>query len=324
MTGYDSFCCFRSPQSRLTKRVLWELNTACNLECSYCHTRTERSLHGLSLEKIIQFYDFLKERQITDIIFSGGEPFLRTDIFSILESAHQRGFSIDLCSNGTLIDGDSAARLRETLSEISISLDSHLSDIHDNWRGPGSHQMAITGVRHLVAAGLEVHAISVVTEESFSSMEETAELVAGLGVHSMTFLGRMATVGMSPAFPSRINQARLKERIFSIRETLDIPVNSKRLFFSPAHFPCTAGESMFGIDAEGNFLPCILFKGDHYNMAESPAWKKAFTRYRDRVCRPCEHLSKCHGGCPGASYLEDRTVRVDPLCITAYPGSIKD
>jgi len=282
---------------------------------------TDEKSDGIPLAKIKQFYPILKERQISDIIFSGGEPLLRPDIFDILTSAKKAGFSIDLCTNGTLIGKKEADKLKGILSEISISIDSSSTDIHEHFRGMNSHKRVLAGIHNLISAGVEVHIISVVTDESFKYMEETVSLLSGLDVHSITFIGRMSTIRVKSPLPLTIGQKELREKILEIRETSSTPLNSKRLFFRPSIYKCSAGDSIFGIDAKGNFLPCILLKRKSFSK-NTRAWQKEFAENRNISCKGCENIYNCSGGCPGASCLYDNTIKVDLLCSTAHTGSI--
>ena len=52
--SYDSICCFRSSaHGRI--RVLWELNTHCNLACAFCHASPNTD-HGTDLAAILAGY----------------------------------------------------------------------------------------------------------------------------------------------------------------------------------------------------------------------------------------------------------------------------
>lgn len=317
MPGYDSFCCFRTANSSQAKRVLWELNNLCNLKCKYCHTMTDEKSDGIPLEQIKRFYPFLKERQISDIIFSGGEPLLRPDIFEILTSAKEAGFSIDLCTNGTLIGKKEAAKLKGILSEISISIAGSFPFVQDFVLDVESHLNVLGGISNLIDVGLKVHIISVVTDELFKYMEETVSLLSKLGIHSITFIGRMSTIRVKSPLSLTVGQKELREKILEIRETSSVPLNSKRLFFRPSIYKCSAGDSIFGIDARGNFLPCILLKRKSFSK-NSRAWQKEFAENRTISCNGCENIYNCSGGCPGASCLYDNTIRVDLLCSTAH------
>lgn len=72
MNGYDSICCFRSKIGNASARLLWELNTTCNLRCSFCHTTGQYQNSGRTFEEIKSDMIALKDIPISGIIFSGG------------------------------------------------------------------------------------------------------------------------------------------------------------------------------------------------------------------------------------------------------------
>jgi len=279
MTSYDSFCCFRS-SSNGRARVLWELNTACNLACSFCHAIPNVE-PGIEHADIIAGLRILRRWGIDEVIFSGGEPMLRHDIFTIMEEARSLGFAVDLCTNGTLIDKDVARRLSDLLSEVSVSLDAADAANHDALRRQlGSWSKAVGGIKNLVTAGLEVHVISIVTDRTASSIEETTRFVRGLGAESVTLLGLMPyperngslqagkhlrVVQPHEGTPDRLSlhtRLTLEAHLPEIRHRLHgFRINSKCVVPSQRMGFCGAGSNVLGVDARGNLLPCILLKG---------------------------------------------------------------
>jgi MoaA/NifB/PqqE/SkfB family radical SAM enzyme len=73
----------------------------------------------------------LKDMGIQNIIISGGEPLLHPKLLDIMTALNREGFDLDLCSNGTLINHDVALKLKQYLSEISISIDGYNHFRHD-------------------------------------------------------------------------------------------------------------------------------------------------------------------------------------------------
>src|SRR5438105_14072335 len=66
------------------------------------------------------------------LVISGGEPFVRKDIFEVLQCARDLTFSIKLKTNGILIREREAERLRDLAIEgVQISVYSHRPEVHD-------------------------------------------------------------------------------------------------------------------------------------------------------------------------------------------------
>jgi MoaA/NifB/PqqE/SkfB family radical SAM enzyme len=84
---------------------------------------------------------------VHQISIAGGEPLLREDVFRIIAGFAQRGMSVNLCTNGMLVE-----KYRRQISEsgatcVSVSLDGATADRHDDIRGKsGSFRQIERGV----------------------------------------------------------------------------------------------------------------------------------------------------------------------------------
>src|SRR5437016_8157403 len=89
----------RSPES-----LTFELTYGCNLRCVHCYNPTHRVLpHELSTAEVFSILDQCADLGLASICFSGGELFVRPDVYDIFEHAKGRGLILDLLSNASLI-----------------------------------------------------------------------------------------------------------------------------------------------------------------------------------------------------------------------------
>ena len=74
------------------------------------------------------------------ILFSGGEPLLRDDIWELARHAKKKGIKMALSTNGTLITADIARKIKESGIEYAgISLDGAIPATDDRFRNsPGA------------------------------------------------------------------------------------------------------------------------------------------------------------------------------------------
>ena len=91
--------------------VVWNMNTACNLRCAHCYNESgeARQVQELTTAEAKAFIDDLAEMEVPVLLFSGGEPLLREDLFELGAYAGADGLRPVLSTNGTLI---TAARSR--------------------------------------------------------------------------------------------------------------------------------------------------------------------------------------------------------------------
>ena len=118
--------------------VFWETTAACNLVCYHCR-RTDVadkvSPDELSEQEAKSLIDELADWGRTILVFSGGEPLMRPDIFELMSYASQKRVIVALATNGTLINKDLAKRIRESgVDRVSISFDGADEATHDAFR----------------------------------------------------------------------------------------------------------------------------------------------------------------------------------------------
>jgi len=91
------------------------------------------------------------------LLFSGGEPLMREDIFELISFAGERGLRTVLSTNGTLINKKTARKLKDLdLSYVGISLDG-MRQTHDKFRGvTGAFDAAMAGLKTCREAGMKV------------------------------------------------------------------------------------------------------------------------------------------------------------------------
>lgn len=140
--------------------VVWNLTRTCNLRCIHCYTDSaaKRYPNELTTEQCKTVLDDLAEFQVPAVLFSGGEPLVRSDIYDLAAYARDRGLHVVLSTNGTLIDRQVAQRLKDLkFAYVGISLDSAIPQVHDEFRGmKGAFHKTMEGFRHCVAVGQKV------------------------------------------------------------------------------------------------------------------------------------------------------------------------
>jgi radical SAM protein with 4Fe4S-binding SPASM domain len=137
--------------------VVWNVTGRCNLHCVHCYaSATDRPFTGeLTTTEGLQLLEQLAAFGVPSVLFSGGEPLLRPDLFDLAARARFLGLRTVLSTNGTRIDAETARRIAETgFAYAGISLDG-LEGTHDRMRGqPGAFAASVQAFRHLRAAGV--------------------------------------------------------------------------------------------------------------------------------------------------------------------------
>ncbi|MEO2003846.1 MAG: radical SAM protein, partial [Candidatus Poribacteria bacterium] len=95
--------------------VVWNCTQTCNLKCMHCYA-SSRNKHypgELTTEEAMALMDQLAEFQTPTVLFSGGEPLMRPDLFEVVAYARSLGLRAVLSTNGTLITEKMAEKIRD-------------------------------------------------------------------------------------------------------------------------------------------------------------------------------------------------------------------
>ena len=166
----------------------WNVTRKCNMKCSHCYINadTKESITELTTEEAKNLIDQICEVSKPLLVLSGGEPLLRPDIYELVRYGASKGLKMGLGSNGSLIDTDVAKKLKEAgIETVSISLDSHIPEQHDKFRGiQGSWEKAVNAIKVLRKNGVLVQVNTTVTQQNYSQIDEIMSLVEKLGVEN--------------------------------------------------------------------------------------------------------------------------------------------
>lgn len=140
---------FTNINEHVPKILVWNLTSVCNLNCKHCYMNAVKTKgpNEITTEVAKEFIDDLSEFRLPVLLFSGGEPLMREDIFELGKYAAEKGIRTVLSTNGTLITRDNARKLKESgFSYIGVSLDG-LEKTNDEFRGKiGAFEEAIKGI----------------------------------------------------------------------------------------------------------------------------------------------------------------------------------
>lgn len=130
----------------------------------------------------------LAEFGVPVILFSGGEPLIREDLFELAQYAREQGLNIALSTNGTLITVEAARKLKEIgFGEVGISLDG-METINDTFRGQkGAFEDALRGIRTCVAQGIRVSLRLTITGYNYQEIPRIFQLVEDEKINRVCF-----------------------------------------------------------------------------------------------------------------------------------------
>jgi radical SAM protein with 4Fe4S-binding SPASM domain len=122
------------------------------------------------------------------LLFSGGEPLLREDLFELAGLAGEQGIRTALSTIGTLITKAVAKKIsRLGFAEVGISLDG-IGSSNDRFRGQnGAYQAALRGIRNCIALGLRVSLRLTMTRFNYQEIPAIFRLIEEEGIDRVCF-----------------------------------------------------------------------------------------------------------------------------------------
>ena len=165
--------------------VVWNCTRQCNLSCIHCYATADnhKSPEEMDTAAGETFIRDLADFGVPVILFSGGEPLLRKDLFSLANLAKELGVRVALSTNGTLITEKVSRQLQETnFAEVGISLDG-IGANNDRFRGhKGAFESALRGIRNCVAVGLRVSLRLTITRLNYQEIPGIFRLIEEEGI----------------------------------------------------------------------------------------------------------------------------------------------
>lgn len=317
--------------------VVWNVTAQCNLKCRHCYIQaTESAAEGeMTTEEGMAFIDDLAEMKVPVLLFSGGEPLLRPDLFELSAYAVEQGLRTVLSTNGTLIDDFTAEMIRDAgFQYVGVSIDG-CEATHDEFRGEqGSFAAALAGIRAAKAAGNRTGVRFTLNNLNKKELPDVLELIEREGIdrfcmYHLVYAGRgsdMKQYDLSHEEKRGVARLLIDKTLDFDRRGVNIEIlttdnHADGLFlldYIQAHDPgrvdevkkllemhggCSAGDRMADVDYLGNVHPCQFWSdltlGNVRRQKFSRIWNdlQAQDGILGRLrCKP-EHLNGACGDC---------------------------
>lgn len=339
----------------------FELTPVCNMRCRMCYVRMtkhqQEAIRPLrSAEEWIRLGKTARDQGLLFLLLTGGEPFLRPDFKEIYQALHDMGLVLSINSNGTLIDEETVAWLKETPPvRINITLYGASNETYERLCGnPNGFTQVTNAIRLLKEAHITVKLNCSVTSYNADDLEEIIAFARreGLIVQATSYmfppLRRDASmVGKNDRFTPE-DAAYYAAKIESLLNGEDAFLEHMKTAQFPAFDDnleeycidkegdgvlCRAGKCSFWVTWEGKLLPCgMLTEGgiDVFDVGFDTAWKTASeSACAIRLPAPCKNCSikeRCKV-CAAMAFTESGDFAAVPeyrcKMAQAYPAACK-
>lgn len=260
--------------------IMLELTYRCNLDCFFCYNDKKAPGVALSVAQYLRLFDELQAMQVLFMTFTGGEPLVHPDFFTLGRAARERGFAIRVKSNGHMIRGDVARRLKEEINPIQVEMSLHgaSAETHERQtRVPGSFARLLDNIEVMRAMGLRPALVSTLTAWNEHEPEAMFALADRLGVR-LRFQGPVGPRDDGDTEPMQIQPSAEGWRHFlSIAERRAEAAKQRHGVVAAvaasdkADEPyCGAGSEEILIDPMGNVFPCLHLRNAAGNLHDAP------------------------------------------------------
>lgn len=322
--------------------ISWNSTNQCNMYCDHCYRDAgAKAAEELSTQEAKEMLQEIAKAGFKIMIFSGGEPLMRPDLFELVACAKDLGLRPVLGTNGTLITLEAAQKLKEAgLMGAGISLDSLKKKRHDELRRyDGAYQEAIRGMMNCREAGLPFQIHTTVFDWNQGELEAITDFAIEIGAVAHHFFFLVPT-GRAVNIEEESLRAEAYEEVLTriMRKQQEVSIELKptcapqfiriakemgmELRFQRG---CLAGTHYCIISPKGDVQPCAYLNIPLGNVREvpfselwqsHPVFKELRTLDYKGGCGSCKYKKAC-GGCRARAYFyhDQDYMSEEPWCL---------
>lgn len=321
----------------------------CNQRCKHCY-HNDYDGENLSLndiEEIIEQYKELlvaynKAKNINyrgHINITGGEPFVRKDIFEIIDLLYKnrKYFSYGILTNGTLITDEIVSILKnKNVAFIQVSIDGNRKT-HDDIRGDGNLKKVFQTLKLLKKNKIKTMVSFTAHKANYKEFPTVANYCRLLGVYKL-WTDRLVPFGNGESIKKfMLTEKEIWDYISIIQNEknksflnkltgLTIADNRALQFLNTGSecYSCSAGDSLITVLDNGDIVPCRRMPIIRGNIKKDKMIDVFFNDTifidlkKDNIpneCKNCRHANKCRGGSKCIAYaLTNSYNRADNAC----------
>ncbi len=325
------------------RSLFLEITPFCNEHCLHCGSRCgDIDVSGMLTKE--EIFDMLKQVKsdfdITNmrLCVTGGEPLLRPEFFEIMQYAKSLGFAWGMTSNGTLIDKETAVKLKKAgLRTVSVSVDG-LKENHEWFRqSPGCYEKTIEGIKNLIEVGIShVQITSVIYHKNIDELDKMYEEFQKVGIRSWRVVN-IEPIGRANENPDLMLSKDEYLRLFDFIRDKRFE-NKMEVTYGCSHylgvemereirkwyFLCNAGVYTASVMYNGDIGGCLdierrpeLIQGNIRNDNLKEVWENRFKNFRNDY-RKTGKCANCpdHEFCAGDSFHTWNFDKMEPnLCL---------
>lgn len=275
----------------------WEVTRRCNQRCSHCiigDLITTEMSGDIAMKAIAKIASLGGKR----IYITGGEPFIREDLYQLVSYAKGLGFHISIITNGILKNTIMPFVKDALIDHLGVSIDGD-KVAHDLIRGQGSYAKTFSLLKTVLRTGLTVTVYITINSYSLNCLCGIFSELIELGIASF-HLNEINREGRAKAnCHLLIGNMSESEKIETVSSQLSSLVEFSDLSIDCS---CTISSRVAYLSANGNVYPCaeIAIASPRSRIASllDNNFDKKFQKYHSdiQIPRKCRYSVYSTGG----------------------------
>lgn len=277
------------------KSMHWDITKQCNLRCRHCYNADKYFNNDslqfveteMTLDECLSVVDKLQEDGFRHLHFLGGEPLASPYLFEVIERAKEYNMIVSINSNAILLDNKMQQRLIDLkVDQFAASLDGCTAEINDYIRGGGTFDLLYNNVKQLngkiaeQASELQTLIVFTLTKANSEHIKMLPQIASELGVGLIT-LTTFIESGNGNSNKGEFNCdigylcEKIEEMVASNLRNYNIvlQLDMRPLFceylvtkyganviYNIKNSLCSAGESVWYLEADGITHPCLVYQ----------------------------------------------------------------
>lgn len=244
-----------------------QVTARCQADCEHCSAsrHKHKGKTELTTDQWKSVISQTEDCGVVNIVFTGGEPLLRSDIFELIEWVRKDQANAMMFTNGLLLTQDNVKKLVDAgLFSLNVSIDSPDPEAHDRLRRvPRCFERGIEGLHRAKDAGLIVGLSTYATPERLHNGQvvQMIELARDIGAHEITIFDVVPTGKLLTQDAAKLLSKSDKKELIRIEKEWNAKqapphIITQSFINGPMGSGCFAGWFQFYMTAYGDMMPC--------------------------------------------------------------------
>ncbi|MCX7941264.1 MAG: radical SAM protein [Endomicrobia bacterium] len=299
-------------ENRIPLYSIFELTYRCNLKCLHCYIPPQKKYkQEITTSVVKKIINEIASLGGLYLVFTGGEPLLRKDIFELVEYAKKKNFVVILFTNGSLMNKNSVENLAVSgVDSVEISIYGR-EHIHNKFVQRQVFNNVIESIYLLKQYRIDVCLKTLLTKLNYTEFEFIKNLARNLNIRlKVDFVVTPRNDGSADVLRYTLDENRIYKFLSNQGVRLTYDRNFKNVMGE--NFLCSAGFNLVCVSPVGDVYPCIQLPYKLGNVKKKSfvnIWRnndfiakvKNFEKYHR--CSKCRHIFYC-SRCIGLCYIE--------------------